>query len=192
MDQERTDDDITMRPVPPADLDELQRISRRTFVETFAATNTPADMDAYLADRLGTERLQAELADPGSTFRFAVLRGRTAGYLKVNTGRAQTELQEESALEIERIYVLEEFQGRKIGLLLLEEAFRIARDKGLRSVWLGVWERNTKAIAFYRKNGFAVFGQHVFKLGQDEQVDLLMRRPIDVWTGRQAPPLHIL
>lgn len=178
MDEERTSGDVTMRPVALADLDELQRISRRTFVETFAAVNTPADIEAYLADRLSTERLQAELADPGSTFRFAVLNGRTAGYLKVNTGRAQTELQEEGSLEIERIYVLAEFQGRRIGLLLLEEALRIARDQGLRSVWLGVWERNTKAIAFYRKNGFAAFGQHVFKLGGDEQVDLLMRRPI--------------
>ena len=81
----------------------------------------------------------------------------------------------ERALEIERIYVNSEFQGRKIGQLLLSKAISLANEQHLKQIWLGVWEYNPKAIKFYERNGFQEFDKHIFKLGDDEQTDILMR-----------------
>jgi ribosomal protein S18 acetylase RimI-like enzyme len=97
------------------------------------------------------------------------------GYLKLNFGQSQTELKDSKALEIERIYVLKEFQGKNIGQLLYEKAIQIANQNNAEYVWLGVWEENEKAIKFYTKNGFVAFDKHIFKLGDDEQTDIMMK-----------------
>ncbi len=166
---------ITIRRALPADLECLQQISRQTFTETFAGQNTPEDMEKYLAEDLSSQRLGAELADPDSAFYFAQRDNRTIGYLKLNTGAAQTEPQDAGALEIERIYVLRELHGLKAGQLLYEKALEIARQRNSPYIWLGVWEENPRAIAFYRKNGFLEFDKHIFRLGDDFQTDILMK-----------------
>ena len=97
------------------------------------------------------------------------------GYLKLNFGDSQTELKDQKALEIERIYVLKEFHGKKVGQLLFEKALKIAEEKKVDYVWLGVWEENLRAINFYKKNGFEEFDKHIFKLGNDEQTDIMMK-----------------
>jgi ribosomal protein S18 acetylase RimI-like enzyme len=97
------------------------------------------------------------------------------GYLKVNEGAAQTELKNLQALEIERIYVKKEFQDKKVGQLLFEKALELAKLQGAPYIWLGVWEKNLKAIRFYKRNGFVEFDKHIFKVGTDEQTDLLMK-----------------
>jgi ribosomal protein S18 acetylase RimI-like enzyme len=97
------------------------------------------------------------------------------GYLKLNFGQAQTELQDEKALEIERIYLLKEFHGKNVGQLLYDKALQIARQKNVDYVWLGVWEENRRAINFYTKNGFVEFDKHIFKLGNEEQTDKMMK-----------------
>ena len=83
--------------------------------------------------------------------------------------------QHENAMEIERIYVLSSFHGKKVGQFLYEHAIQIARDKNVRFVWLGVWEENPRAIQFYKKNGFVEFDKHIFKLGDDLQTDIMMK-----------------
>ena len=97
------------------------------------------------------------------------------GYLKVNWGAAQKESLNEEALEIQRIYVLQEFQGQQIGQQLLLQAIAIAKNKKVASIWLGVWENNHKALQFYKKNGFEAFDKYVFTLGNEAQTDLLLR-----------------
>jgi len=97
------------------------------------------------------------------------------GYLKVNAAQAQTDLHEEHSLEIERIYVLNAYHGKKVGQLLYDKALEVASHLAKTSVWLGVWEKNPRAIRFYEKNGFEAFGTHGFKMGDDEQNDILMR-----------------
>lgn len=169
---------ITIRKATPADLDRLQRISRQTFAETFAGRNTDADMAKYLTERLCAERLAAELAERDSAFYFAQRGGAVIGYLKLNRGAAQTEPQHAGALEIERIYVLREFHGLKVGQLLYDKAMEVARRYDAPYIWLGVWEENPRAIAFYRKNGFCESGRHIFHLGDDKQTDLLMKLPL--------------
>jgi len=97
------------------------------------------------------------------------------GYLKLNFGSSQTELKDDRALEIERIYVLKEFHGKSVGQELYEKAIYVARQKNADYVWLGVWEQNPRAINFYKKNGFIEFDKHIFKLGEDEQTDIMMK-----------------
>ncbi|MDD2792185.1 MAG: GNAT family N-acetyltransferase [Sediminibacterium sp.] len=167
---------IVIRKAETQDLKQLQEISTETFVQTFAEVNTKEDMDKYLAERLSVTQLFAELNDPGSDFYFALLNDQVIGYLKTNTGAAQTELKETDGLEVERIYVLKEFKGKNIGPVLLDKAIEIAHDQKAAYIWLGVWEENYRAIRFYEKNGFSVFDKHIFKLGNDEQTDLMMKR----------------
>ena len=95
--------------------------------------------------------------------------------LKINVGSAQTELKDDKALEIERIYVISKFQGKKIGQLLYDYALDLAMQGKYDYIWLGVWEENQKAIKFYTKNGFVEFDKHVFRLGNDEQTDIMMK-----------------
>ena len=157
------------------DVELLQKIGKETFYETFSAGNTEENMKQYLHDGFTIEKLTAELNDRNSEFYFATLNSNVVGYLKLNFGQSQTELKDDKALEIERIYVLKEFHGKKVGQILYEKAMQIARQKNADYVWLGVWEENPKAINFYKKNGFVEFDKHIFKLGNDEQTDIMMR-----------------
>ncbi|WP_207492834.1 GNAT family N-acetyltransferase [Aridibaculum aurantiacum] len=159
----------------PADVYQLQKIGRQTFQETFSAGNTEENMRKYLEEGFAIDKLAAELANPHSLFYFAKLGEAVIGYLKLNFGKSQTELQDEQALEIERIYVLKEYHGKKVGQLLYEMAIQVASQSNSQYVWLGVWEENQRAISFYSKNGFKEFDKHIFKLGEDEQTDILMK-----------------
>jgi ribosomal protein S18 acetylase RimI-like enzyme len=158
------------------DLKALQYIARETFFETFAASNTEADMRKYLEENFSDAKMKEELSNPQSVFCIAWEDETPVGYLKVNSGLAQTELQDGSALEIERIYVKNAYHGKKVGQLLYEKALEIAQQKETSYLWLGVWEENPKAIRFYEKNGFVAFDKHIFKLGQDEQTDIMMKK----------------
>ncbi|HJV21020.1 MAG TPA: GNAT family N-acetyltransferase [Sediminibacterium sp.] len=169
---------IIIRKADSRDLNLLQSISTETFVQTFAEVNTMENMNKYLAERLSLSQLAAELNDPHAAFYFAILNDQVIGYLKTNTGAAQTELKEQDGLEVERIYVLKEFKGKNIGRVLLDRAIEIAIDQKAAYIWLGVWEENYRAIRFYEKNGFSVFDRHIFKLGNDEQTDLMMKRTL--------------
>lgn len=166
---------IKFKKVEASDIALLQEISRKTFLETYAAQNTAENMQHYLDKDFGLESLLAQVSNPDSGFHLVWLEDQPVGYLKVNVGMSQTEPDQEQGLEIERIYVLKEFQGKKIGQLLFEHGIEIARKADKVYIWLGVWEENGKALAFYKKNGFVQFGTHVFKLGEDEQTDFLMK-----------------
>lgn len=171
-----TMDQVTLLQASEDDVTRLQTIGRQTFLETFGSDNTAENMERYLSESFSEERVRTELATPGAAFHIAEIDQRLVGYLKVNSGAAQTEPMGDSAMEIERIYVLKEFHGQRVGQVLFEKAMTLAAEMNAEQVWLGVWEKNPRAIAFYRKNGFKEFGKHLFKLGDDEQTDILMRR----------------
>ena len=166
---------IEIKKVTINDIDILQKISRQTFSETFSSKNTEEDMNIYLDEGLSNDRLTMELNDNNAEFYFAKLDNNVIGYLKINFGQSQTELQDGNGIEIERIYVLKDYHGKSIGQLLYNQAIKIARQKNVNYVWLGVWEENPRAIKFYKKNGFVEFDKHVFKLGNDEQTDIMMK-----------------
>jgi ribosomal protein S18 acetylase RimI-like enzyme len=158
----------------------IREISIQTFRETFEASNTGQDMEHYIAANLSVEKLSEELSTPDSTFYFAVDEDEEpVGYLKINQKAAQTEPQPDDYLEVERVYVLADSKGRRIGEKLMHFAYERALADGYNTVWLGVWEHNRPAIAFYEKQGFTVFGQHVFQLGSDTQTDILMKKTVE-------------
>jgi ribosomal protein S18 acetylase RimI-like enzyme len=161
------------------DLQTLQQVGRETFFETFAQSNTEADMKQYLEENFSEEKVRAELTNPDSYFFIAREEGNPIGYLKTNVGQAQTELRDETGLEIERIYVTSSHHGKKVGALLYEKALEVAQQMKKSYLWLGVWEENPRAIRFYEKNGFVAFDKHLFKVGTDEQTDILMRKYLD-------------
>ena len=113
--------------------------------------------------------------NPTNTFLIAFLDNQAIGYAKIRSDRTYDEFNGESALEIERIYVLKKFLRMKIGQLLLDHSIKIAKEKNTKFIWLGVWENNEPAIKFYKKNGFQIYGKHHFILGKDVQSDLLMK-----------------
>ena len=156
-------------------VEKLQNIGIATFNETFAAINSEENMRFYLENSFSKDKLYDELANKDSEFYFAILQNEAIGYLKVNFAQAQTELKESNALEIERIYVLKKFHAKGVGQLLYEKAVKIAKSKSIEYLWLGVWEENHKALNFYTKNGFVAFDKHIFKLGNDEQTDVMMK-----------------
>ncbi len=157
------------------DVEQLQAISRSTFAQTFNEHNDAEDMKAYLDTSFATDKLTAEISNPNSEFYFAIDNEIIIGYLKINTGSAQTENKDANAFEIERIYVDQAYLGKKIGQLLFEKAIDLAKVKKASYVWLGVWEENHRALAFYKKNGFIPFDKHIFRLGNDEQTDIMMK-----------------
>lgn len=169
---------ISIRQVTPADIGALQTISRQTFLETFAPHNTEDNMRQYLQEGFSPQRLGAELSNEESAFYFAQRGDEVIGYLKINTGQSQTELQDNRAIEIERIYVLKAYHGRKVGQQLYDWAIRIGQERQSDYVWLGVWEHNAKALRFYEKNGFVPFDTHIFRLGDDEQTDIMMKKQL--------------
>jgi diamine N-acetyltransferase len=166
---------FTIENVNENEVEQLQSISRQTFAETFSDSNSKENMDKYLTENLSIKKLSEELNNENSHFFFIKDGERNIGYLKLNMGPSQTEMKDETALEIERIYVIQEYQGKKVGQQLYEKAIQVAKEKKAQYVWLGVWEENHKAIQFYNKNGFEVFDQHVFVLGDEQQTDLMMR-----------------
>lgn len=167
--------EITIRKIRTIDIIELQNIGKLTFAETFSSGNSEENMKKYLEEGFSIDKLTAELNDPNAKFYFAELDGKTIGYLKVNMGQSQTEIKDNNALEIERIYVLKEYHGKKVGQILYDKAIELAKEKNVEYVWLGVWEQNPRAIRFYEKNGFKAFDKHIFKLGNDEQIDIMMK-----------------
>jgi ribosomal protein S18 acetylase RimI-like enzyme len=166
---------ITIVQINNSNIAALQQIGRQTFAETFAESNTAENMAKYLQEAYAYEKLSAEVNDANSVFYFAMMEDKEIGYLKLNFGASQTELKDNDALEIERIYVLKEFHGKKIGQLLFDKAIEVAKAKQVAYVWLGVWENNKRALQFYTKNGFVEFDQHVFVLGDEAQTDIMMK-----------------
>ena len=171
-------ENIEINQIDIKNIQQLQTIGRQTFTETFAEHNSAENMAKYLEEAYADEKLSAELNDPNSVFYFAELERQVIGYLKLNIGASQTELKDDKALEIERIYVAKEYHGKKVGQLLYDKAIEVAKEKAAEYVWLGVWEENHKAIQFYKKNGFIEFDKHVFVLGDDVQTDIMMRLTI--------------
>lgn len=170
---------LTIRRAVLTDADLLAELGARTFSETFAADNKPEDMAAYLQSSFSREQLTEELSEPGSTFFIAEIDGVAAGYAKLQTGvDAPPEVARDKPIELARLYVLRAWLGRRVGEALMRASVDEARRAGYQTMWLGVWEHNARARAFYRKWNFSDVGSHIFQLGEDAQTDILMARPL--------------
>lgn len=160
------------------DLQTLQEISIETFSDTFKDQNSPETMKAYLERAFTLEQLERELTNTNSQFYFVYLNNEVAGYLKVNTADAQSEKMGIESMEVERVYIRTSFQKHGLGKLLLNKAIDLAFEQNKKKIWLGVWEKNENAIAFYEKMGFIQTGTHSFYMGDEEQIDLIMTKTL--------------
>lgn len=169
---------INIRKCSLEDVLMLQEISIETFHDTFKDQNSPENMKAYLDKAFNINQLEKELSNSLSGFFFIYKDEELAGYLKVNTGDAQSEKKDDESFEIERIYVRTIFQKQGIGRYLMNKAIDLATGLGEKTIWLGVWEKNPNAIAFYNKNGFVKTGAHSFYMGDEQQTDFILTKTL--------------
>jgi ribosomal protein S18 acetylase RimI-like enzyme len=169
---------IEIKKIDLEDVENLRQLSIKTFSDTFAKDNDPEDLQHYLSTAYTEEKLTKELKNKESEFYFIYKDEQLAGYLKLNVGNAQTEKIDKNGMEIERIYVDATFKRLGLGRKLYEMAEMRATELGKKILWLGVWERNLPALAFYKKLGFVHLGQHSFFMGEDEQIDLIMGKEL--------------
>ena len=166
---------IKIRTATLQDKDDLLQVSSQAFAETFREQNTEEDLKSYLNASFNPEKMAKEFEEPNVTFLLAEYNGQLAGYAKLHTVENPSELAGRKHIELERIYALKAFQGKKIGKELMTMSIDIAKRNNFDVLWLGVWEHNVKAIEFYKKWGFERFSQHDFYLGTDKQLDHLMK-----------------
>lgn len=169
---------LTLRYATQADAELIADVSRQTFYDTFAADNTEADMQKFLNEQFTKGRLMLEVGAPENIFLLAYIGDAVAGYLKLRDAKVPDLLRGSSALEIARIYVVKEFLSRKVGAALMRASIDIALEKQKQVLWLGVWERNQRAIDFYTRWGFQKFAEWDFLLGDDLQRDWLMKKTL--------------
>ena len=167
-----------IRSATPADADALAEFGARSFYESFAADNTPEDMSKHLASAWRPELQRAEILDPTLDTLLAVSNGNLAGFAMVRERHAPPGVETHRPVELWRFYVDKAWQGRGLARALMTAVEDKARARGGRELWLGVWERNARAQAFYRKCGFEKVGTQIFVVGSDPQTDHVMLRTL--------------
>lgn len=171
--------DVFIRLATTDDAELIADLSRDTFRETFAAENSKEDMNKFLNEQFTKGRLMMEVGEPENIFLLAYVDDEVAGYAKLRDGRKPDELQRDQCMEIARLYVLKDQSGKGVGRQLMNNALDIASELKKNVVWLGVWEKNERAIRFYKHFGFEKFGQWEFLLGDDVQNDWLMKKYLE-------------
>lgn len=170
--------DLTVQRATSADAHDIAVLSRQTFYDAFAGFNSKEDMEKFMNDSFSIEKLVAEFIDPRHIFFTALLNKKLVGYAKITESENPDQLANANAIELGRLYAAKESIGQGVGKALMAESIRTAGLKGKEWIWLGVWEKNERAISFYKKFGFEKFGEHDFVLGDDVQTDWLMKRKI--------------
>ena len=171
---------VEIRYAAGQDAEFLASFGRRTFHAAFAAEpgNSPADMAKYEDEAFSVNILSEELADPKAVFLIAEIQRKAIGYAKLLLDSREPEIRAENTVELVRLYAATEFIGKGIGAALMRACLDEAAKWKRETIWLGVWEHNLRAQAFYRKWNFQKVGSHIFQLGADAQIDILMERPI--------------
>lgn len=163
--------DILIREATTIDAALIADLSRQTFYDTFAEHNKAADMETFLQEQFTRDALIAEVGAPGNTFLLAYVHNEPAGYARLRETDA-------TSLEIARLYAATAQIGKGIGKALMQACLDMARATSKKKVWLGVWEKNARAIRFYTAWGFEKVGEHDFRLGSDLQRDWLMMKEL--------------
>jgi diamine N-acetyltransferase len=156
------------------DITPLCEIGIKTFIETYGNQNTPQDLKKYLEEKFNKKQISDEILTPKTIFLLVELETEIIGYAKMRVNLVENP--DTKSLEIERIYIIKNYHGQKYGAMLMQKCIDVAIENNYESIWLGVWEHNPKAINFYQKWGFEIFGEHIFQLGDDAQTDFLMKK----------------
>ena len=171
---------IEIRQATPDDAQPLTDLAYTTFWDAFAhhPKNAPEDLNHYMRQAFNLEQITAELADEDSIFLIAEIESKPAGYAKLIIESTEEGITAKRPIELSRLYSHQEYLGKGVGQNLMDACFEYANTHGHDVMWLGVWEYNPRAQAFYTKNGFREVGKHTFLLGSDPQTDLLMQREL--------------
>lgn len=169
---------VIIRLAAPADAAAVAELARRTFFDTFAASNDPADMALYLEQSYGVDQQTREINDRDITTLVVEVDGQAVAYAQLRSGDVPECVTGPAPVELWRFYVDRAWHGRGIAQAMMHRVKEVARDRGARTLWLGVWERNDRARAFYAKCGFTDAGDHIFLFGTDPQTDLVMVTPL--------------
>lgn len=170
---------MKIRSAAASDLKLLTELGARTFADSFGSDNTAEDMAAYLAKSFSLEKQAAEMAEPGTVFLIAEEDGQPVGYSRMREGDVPDCISGKHPVEIVRLYSIKDMIGRGVGGAIMQACIREAQNRGCDVIWLDVWEKNPRAIAFYRKWGFEKVGEQGFQLGDDLQHDWLMARSME-------------
>jgi ribosomal protein S18 acetylase RimI-like enzyme len=160
------------------DVDLIAALGARTFAESFGADNRPEDMTRYIASNFSTLQIERELVDAASIFLLLFEDGQPVGYAKLGHSKPPDCVTGPKPLELVRIYVEQQVIGLGFGSTLMRACLEESGRAGYRTIWLGVWEHNKRAIKFYEKWGFAKVGTRAFVLGDDVQTDFVLARPV--------------
>lgn len=170
---------VTIRKATGRDAKLLSQLAEKTFRDAFVDDTTPADMDHYVEEAFSPAVIAGEVADESSTFLIAEDGSGAIGYAKLRDGEVDSSISGERPIELQRLYLLQTALARGVGARLMEACLDVARGAGFRTVWLGVWEHNHRAIRFYERWGFRRVGEHTFTIGEDDQVDIVMEREVE-------------
>lgn len=188
--------EIVVRPATLADAPRVSQLGAATFRDTFAGANTPEDMAHYLDTAFTPERQAAEISDPAGAVLLATYGSGSAeangaelvGYAHLLSGLVPGAVRGPAPLELKRLYVARAWHGRGVAQALMNAALDAARGRSAETLWLGVWERNARAVAFYRKYGFERVGAHTFALGADQQTDWILARSLEPAVPNRGGP----
>jgi diamine N-acetyltransferase len=154
----------------------LTELGVTTFCEAYSEFNKKENVESYITLELNIGRITEELSNEDNVFFIATYKDIPVGYSKMRTIKKPGELADNNPIEIERIYVLKDYYAKKIGSALMKTCIEHARSKQHDVIWLGVWEHNHKAINFYRSWGYELFSSHIFRFGNEDQTDVLMKK----------------
>lgn len=166
---------LAIQQAKPGEELTLLDMARQTFQETYGEFNDPLNMEIYLQEQFSESIIRKELEDPHARYFIASLDGKSVGFVKLRNDRKAKSLEKNRTIEIQRIYVLKEYQGYQIGKALMDFVKKMAREERYQNIWLQVWQKNQRALRFYQTAGFVVFDTTTFQLGKDIQADFLMK-----------------
>jgi ribosomal protein S18 acetylase RimI-like enzyme len=167
---------LQLKRVTEADILDLAAIAKATFYHTYSYSKTEEMMTKYINDNFSIDVIKEKVANKNTQFYFAMENDKIVGYIQINQSVAQTDLRDEDNLEIERLYVNHEEKGKGIGRFLCESMVPIGQSLGKKYIWLGVWDENEKAMAFYKKIGYVPFGEHPFYFEGIVENDILLKK----------------
>ncbi|MBI3718528.1 MAG: GNAT family N-acetyltransferase [Sphingobacteriales bacterium] len=169
---------ITVRQAYAADVDTIVSLGHKTFVETYGDNNKKEAVAAYVDQMFNHERIEKEVNTFGERFFIAYVGELPVGFTKLSENRVPKGLNGKKKIQVERIYVLKEYQGFKIGTELIEKVLLVAKEEEYKIAWLSVWQKNNKAIQFYQKAGFVIYDTDTFQFGEEVHDDFLMKKEI--------------
>jgi ribosomal protein S18 acetylase RimI-like enzyme len=159
----------------PSDCDTIVELGKQTFIETYGEVSPKASLEKYLSARFSPQKIESELSNPRERFFIAYQEDVSVGFTKMRDDRQAKNLNGRKSIELERIYVLKEHQGSRVGKELMQQCKEFARQEGFETIWLQVWQQNLRAIQFYQKAGFVIYETTSFSFDEISHNDFLMR-----------------